>query len=198
MALGNVGDSRAYVINQYGIRQLTVDHTYVQELVERGQIKPEEALSHPQAHILTRAIGSEPGLKSDVDRYWIWPSNNQSEHEVLLLCTDGLYSHVSDEEIALCIQNNNPQSACVELVDLAKQRGGYDNITIAVIPLGGILKDEPPLGLQDKVQKGLSALKTKKESADKKSYFKTLLIILTLSGLFSLLAVLIVAFSLRA
>lgn len=152
IALGHVGDSRAYLVREGAIQALTTDHTYVQQLVERGQVKVEEALTHPQAHILTRAIGSEPSLEIDIKKFWVWPSANTQEHDVLTLATDGLYSHVSDEEIAEIVSNNSPQTACRKLVELAKERGGYDNITVAVIPLNGRLRQEPPPGYQAKQQ----------------------------------------------
>lgn len=151
VAIGHVGDSRAYLVRGSAIEQLTTDHTYVQELVDKGHIKHEEALSHPQAHILTRAIGSEPGLVVDMQRFFIWDATQaeSAESDILVLCTDGLYSHISDVEIAACVSEESPKRACVKLVELAKSRGGFDNITIAVIPLGGQLKDQPPYGYDE-------------------------------------------------
>lgn len=146
VVIGNVGDSRAYLIRDCAIQQLTTDHTLVQEMVDRGQIRPEDALSHPQAHILTRCIGSEPGLDVSMKKFWVWDIGPNEPNDYLLLCSDGLYSHVTDAEIAMTVSRNTPQRACVELVELAKSRGGFDNITITVIPLSGQLKKEPPIG----------------------------------------------------
>jgi protein phosphatase len=146
LAVAHVGDSRAYLIREGAIQQLTTDHTFVQDLVERGQIKVEEALSHPQAHILTRAIGSEPALEVDLNRYWIWDPEPGERPDVLVLCTDGLYSQVSEIEVAALVSEESPQRACVRMVELAKARGGFDNISVAVVPLGGQLKNEPPPG----------------------------------------------------
>lgn len=146
VVIGHVGDSRTYLVRDGAIQQLTIDHTYVQELVERGEIKIEDALTHPQAHILTRCIGSEPGLDVDVKKYWIWEVPESEPTDVLVLTTDGLYSHVTDGEIATSVTEDSPQRACVKLVELAKSRGGYDNITLAVIPLGGQMRQEPPMG----------------------------------------------------
>jgi len=143
--IGSVGDSRAYMVREGAIQQLSVDHTYVQGLVEKGEIQPEEALTHPQAHVLTRCIGAEPGLEVDIKQYWLWPQT--SSKDSLVLVTDGLYSHVHDIEIATIVSENSPQRACVKLVELAKERGGFDNITVAVIPLPGELKKEKPEGL---------------------------------------------------
>lgn len=146
VAIAHAGDSRAYLIRDSAIQQLTTDHTYVQDLVDKGKISAEDALSHPQAHVLTRCIGSEPGLEVDVDRLWVWEIPPSEPIDYILLCSDGLYSLVSDGEIANTVATNSPQRACVHLVELARSRGGYDNITVAIIPLGGQLKNEPPVG----------------------------------------------------
>ena len=146
VVIGHAGDSRAYLIRGSEIEQLTTDHTFVQELVDRGKINPEDALNHPDAHILTRCIGSEPGLMVDAERFWIWDLRSEEQTDMLLLCTDGLYSHLTDKEIARYASENTPQDACAKLVEKAKARGGYDNITVAVIPLGGKLRREPPAG----------------------------------------------------
>lgn len=149
VAIGHVGDSRAYLIREGAIQQLTTDHTYVQTLVDKGEIKPEEALSHPQAHILTRAIGSEPGLEVASRKFWIWQVADGEPGDLLMLCTDGLYSHVTEGEMASIIGQESPQRACVKLVELAKNRGGFDNITVAIIPLAGQLRNEPPIGYEE-------------------------------------------------
>ena len=152
IVIGHVGDSRAYLVRDGAMQALTTDHTYVQQLVERGQVKIEEALVHPQSHILTRAIGSEPSLEVDLKKFWICPVNGNEQRDKIILTTDGLYSHVSDDEISDIISNSTAQSACRKLVELAKERGGYDNITVAVIPLSGRLNQEPPLGYKRKQQ----------------------------------------------
>lgn len=195
VALGHVGDSRAYLVRGGQIEQLTVDHTYVQELVDKGQIKAEEALSHPQAHILTRAIGSEPGLQVDVSRYWIWQVPADEPEDILIMCSDGLYSHVSDAEIAHILSQNSPQGACVRMVELAKERGGYDNITVAIVPVGGQMRGEPPLGYDEKT--AYAAKRTRVQSPGQKfSLGKMVISIVILSVLFSLFVVLAMAFSL--
>lgn len=140
VSIMHAGDSRAYVINQHKIEQLTTDHTYVQDLVERGTISHEEALAHPQAHVLTRCLGADPRLQLDIKCRWLW----EGEGEILLLCSDGLYSLVSDAEIADVVRTTSPQEACIRLVELARERGGYDNITVAVLPLAGELREENP------------------------------------------------------
>lgn len=146
VAVSHVGDSRAYLVRDYSIQQLTHDHTLVQEMVDRGQLKPEDALSHPQAHVLTKCLGSEPGLEVQARKYWVWETGKGEPDDFLVLCSDGLYSHVSDAEIATFVSKLIPQKACVELVEIAKSRGGFDNITVTIIPLAGQLKREPPVG----------------------------------------------------
>jgi serine/threonine protein phosphatase PrpC len=144
VAIANVGDSRAYLIRDGAIQQLTVDHTLVQQLVDRGEIGPEEAMAHPEAHILTRCIGAEPGLEVDVRKLWVWSTKPGEVTDTVLLCSDGLYSLVAEMEISQIVSTNSPQSACVKLVELAKARGGYDNITVSIIPLAGQLRVSPP------------------------------------------------------
>jgi protein phosphatase len=146
VSISHVGDSRAYLVRGGIIQQLTVDHTYVQSLVEQGEIGLEEALAHPDAHILTRCIGSQAGLGLEMLKFWIWPVDKADVHDHLVMVTDGLYTLVSDMEIAEYVTKNDTQTACAQLVDLANSRGGYDNITIAIIPIGGQLRSEPPPG----------------------------------------------------
>jgi len=144
VTVAHAGDSRAYQVSGGGnIRQLTVDHTYVQTLVEQGEITQDEALSHPQAHVLTRCLGSEPKLKLDLSKFWLWKGTD-SRADTLVLCSDGLYSLVSDAEIAESIRQHSPQDSCAKLTELAKTRGGYDNISVVVIPLDGVLRDYAP------------------------------------------------------
>jgi PPM family protein phosphatase len=142
----HAGDSRAYLVRGGEIQQLTIDHTYVQDLVDRGAINAEEALSHPQSHVLTRCLGAEPRLDLETTNYWVWDTASGEREDRLVLCTDGLYSLVSDKEIADVITKCSPQESCVELVELSKARGGYDNITLAVLPLSGQLHEESPSG----------------------------------------------------
>ncbi len=143
IAIAHVGDSRAYHVFPEGFEQLTEDHSYVQELVNRGGISQQEALSHPQAHMLTRCIGSEATVKIDSSKHWVW-RDKQAGYQSLVLCSDGLYSLVDGEELASIIRNAPPKEACAEAVQLAKERGGFDNITLAIIPLAGSLQHSAP------------------------------------------------------
>jgi len=142
VAIAHVGDSRAYLVRGDSIDQLTTDHSFVQELVERKEISKEEALPHPQSHILTQCLGSSSHVRVDAKQFWIWPPESGEVGDYLVLCTDGLYSMVSEESIAAVVVSSPPLEACHELVRLANESGGFDNITVAIIPLPGRLKDE--------------------------------------------------------
>lgn len=190
----HVGDSRAYLIRDGAIQQLTVDHTFVQELVDRGQIKADEALSHPQAHILTRCIGAEPGLDVEPKKYWIWQVAEGEPGDYLLLCTDGLYSLVTEGEIANAVAQHPPQRACVKLVELAKSRGGYDNITLAVVPLMGQLKSQPPIGYEEKAARKKVTQERAAKAARPRGVFKIVLVLLLLSLLMALCTVAVFAY----
>jgi protein phosphatase len=135
------GDSRIYLIRDGMIHQISTDHTWVQEALELGEIEPEEAVSHPNAHVIRRYLGSpEPptpdfrirltGVESDAEA-----EQNQGADLVtgdqLLLCSDGLTDLVYDDEILEAFQRQpSLQAACEALVELANQRGGHDNITL--------------------------------------------------------------------
>lgn len=122
----HVGDSRAYMADK-DIRQLTKDHSYVQELVSRGEISPEMAKHHPRKNYITRAIGAEDTVKVDVS---IKPYNG----EVIILCSDGLTNYVDDDEILGHIKKYKPlQKACEQLMELANKRGGGDNVTVVAL-----------------------------------------------------------------
>ena len=119
----HVGDSRVYTVTKDEIKQITTDHSYVQELLRRGTITEEDVKTHPQKNIITRAIGTEPTIKVDIN---IKDYNG----EVVFICSDGLSNLVSDEQIFEVInQNEDLQIAMVKLVELANKKGGNDNIT---------------------------------------------------------------------
>jgi serine/threonine protein phosphatase PrpC len=124
----NEGDSRAYYINQSGISRVTRDHSLVQHLLERGDITVEEARSHPQKNLITRALGAEPELRADL--YQLdWAAG-----EFLLLCSDGLSNTVSDQELLYeVLHGGTPESCCDRLLDIALKRGAPDNVTAVLI-----------------------------------------------------------------
>jgi serine/threonine protein phosphatase PrpC len=138
--VASVGDSRAYHIRRGAISQITCDHTLVQKLVDAGQISPQEALTHPQSHILTRCLGSTLEFGIDLKHFQIRAKSQiNQDQDYLLLCSDGLYSVVSDEEMGAVVFNFDPQEATSKLIEIALSRGGPDNITAMVVPLRGCL-----------------------------------------------------------
>ena len=119
----HVGDSRVYTVTKDEIKQITTDHSYVQELLRRGTITAEDVKTHPQKNIITRAIGTEPTIKVDI-------GIKDYKGEVVFICSDGLSNLVSDEQIFEVINKNDDlQMAMVKLVELANKKGGNDNIT---------------------------------------------------------------------
>lgn len=128
--ISHVGDSRVYLINQNSIEKITRDHSLVGRLLESGQITEEEAAIHPQRNLIYRSLGSFPAVEVDV--YQIPVRSN--DH--ILLCSDGLYEHVKDDEIQkIVISSNNPDEASKHLINLANARGGDDNTTIVIIKI---------------------------------------------------------------
>ncbi len=131
VAVGHVGDSRAYRIRGRALQQLTDDHSLVADLVRSGRLSPEEAELHPQRSVITRALGTDPAV--DVDSF----SVDASPGDVFLLCSDGLTTMV-DEEAVLEIVSAQPDlaSAARALVDAANREGGEDNVTVILFSVG--------------------------------------------------------------
>ena len=127
LTVANVGDSRAYLVRQGQIRQISRDHSWVAEKLAAGLLTPEQAREHPNRNIITRSLGNDPDVEVDVFRERIGLG------DVVLLCTDGLSGLVRDEEMAAVVSRADPRSAAEELVRLANERGGPDNITATVI-----------------------------------------------------------------
>ncbi|MEG0911019.1 MAG: Stp1/IreP family PP2C-type Ser/Thr phosphatase [Ruthenibacterium sp.] len=131
----HVGDSRLYLSREGALCQLTKDHSMVQELVEQGRITEEEASTHPNKNLITRALGVSSAV--DVD----YAEHELAMHDKLLLCTDGLSNYVSDEEIAVVLANTPFYDAADVLVQKALDAGGTDNITVLLVenePVEGI------------------------------------------------------------
>jgi serine/threonine protein phosphatase PrpC len=126
--VANVGDSRAYLANDEGIRQITTDHSLVERLVALGQITPGEARVHPQRNVIYRTIGDKEEAEID---FFVQALNSGDS---LLLCSDGLSGKVEDAEIwRLVKRSRSPQEACEQLVQAANDRGGGDNITVIIV-----------------------------------------------------------------
>ncbi|MEB3330376.1 MAG: Stp1/IreP family PP2C-type Ser/Thr phosphatase [Candidatus Sericytochromatia bacterium] len=128
--VGHVGDSRAYVINRWGIEKVSRDHSLVGRLVEIGQITEDEALVHPQRNLIYRALGTYPNV--EVDTY----QRSLKLGDWVLLCSDGLTGHVKDPELqSIVLSHSDPQLAAQHLVNTANLRGGEDNISVVVVNL---------------------------------------------------------------
>jgi PPM family protein phosphatase len=130
--LAHVGDSRAYLYYNQELKQITRDHSYVDKLVELGQITVEAAAVHPQRNVLYRAVGQGDQLEIDIHLLDL-PSGGR-----LLLCSDGLWGMLSDTAIqAVLAAARSPQEACQKLIAAANEAGGRDNITAVVIERAG-------------------------------------------------------------
>ncbi|MEO8363158.1 MAG: Stp1/IreP family PP2C-type Ser/Thr phosphatase [Ilumatobacteraceae bacterium] len=124
----NVGDSRTYILRQGELRQVTIDHSYVQELVSEGVISADDARTHPRRNIVTRALGIDSRVIADS---WTLPI---VDHDRYMLCSDGLVDEISNEEIlAILMQNADPQRAAESLLVAANDRGARDNVTVIVV-----------------------------------------------------------------
>ena len=124
----NVGDSRAYGIDRYGIQQITKDHSLVQMMVERGEIRPELAKTYPGKNFITRAIGTETCVMCDIFHLDV------SKGDFILLCSDGLSNLMDDQEILFeVVHGVNKAHCCQRLLDIAKNRGAPDNVTSVLI-----------------------------------------------------------------
>ncbi len=143
MAVAHVGDSRAYVLRQGTLVRVTHDHSYVEELVDSGQITADEARTHPSRSIITRALGSDPDMYADHF------SLEVNDGDRIILCSDGLSSMISDAELeSVAVSSATPQQAADNLVAAALTAGGADNVTVVVID---VLND----GLADAARKRL-------------------------------------------
>ena len=132
LQLAHVGDSRAYLLRDGSLEQLTTDHTVVGELVRRGRLTPEQAAIHPERSILTRAVGLDPRVPVDTPD----PVELRDGDQVLL-CSDGLTEAVDDDRIAeLLSAGADGEAACRSLIDAANGAGGPDNITVVLLRAG--------------------------------------------------------------
>lgn len=130
---GHVGDSRAYLVRNGEIRQLTQDHSLVAQLVEQRHITPEQAKVDPRRNVVTRSVGV--GEEVDVDTRLV--DEQLVPGDTLVVCTDGLHSMVDDHDIARIASGPDPQRACQELITLANDHGGSDNITVVIGRVAG-------------------------------------------------------------
>ena len=127
LSLAHVGDSRAYLYRDGELSRLTDDHSWVHEQVAAGILTEEEAKSHPLKNVVTRALGGGPSVSPDLQEL------NFESGDVFLFCSDGLTTMLSDEEIHDAVAaEEDPQTLCNNLVEIANEKGGVDNITVVV------------------------------------------------------------------
>ncbi|MGH8645640.1 MAG: Stp1/IreP family PP2C-type Ser/Thr phosphatase [Gammaproteobacteria bacterium] len=136
----HVGDSRIYRQRDGELVRLTEDHTVVAEMVHRGLLTPEQARQHPDRYIITRALGTHPEVEI------FSPKTVLAAHsgDCYVLCTDGLHDLVADDEIKVIVASRSPHEACTELTNLAKRRGGPDNISVGILAVRAVHKTSRP------------------------------------------------------
>jgi len=132
--VANVGDSRAYLVREQSIEQISRDHSWVNEQVQAGIITEQEAREHLYRNIITRSLGTKPDV--DIDFF----QRKVQSGDVLVLCCDGLSNEVEDDEIARIVSASSAQETAQKLIDLANQRGGPDNITTIIVRIGEVIK----------------------------------------------------------
>ena len=138
LAIAHVGDSRAYLLHEGTLIRVTRDHSYVEELVDAGEITADEARVHPNRSVITRALGSDPAMYADHFTLHI------EEGDRLILCSDGLSSMIPDSDIENIATQSSTAQICVDnLVDAALAAGGHDNVTVVVVDLvdDGVMRE---------------------------------------------------------
>lgn len=130
--VANVGDSRAYRVRKNKIEQLTVDHSLVGEQIRAGVLGPKEAKDHRLRNVITRSVGFQEEVEADVEAKVI------KEGDIFLLCSDGLYNLVEDNEMFDIVSHQSLQNACRHLIDIANTRGGDDNITVILVKVASL------------------------------------------------------------
>jgi protein phosphatase len=151
--IGQVGDSRAYLIRDDEIRQVTFDHSWVAEQVRAGILTPEEAETSPYRNVITRSIGTQANVEPDVF------VEEARVGDTWVLCSDGLTGHVHDPEIKMIASSQAPTEAARQLIELACARGGRDNVTVFVFTIRDIWMMDPSM-----MQSGSSNLETQMET----------------------------------
>ncbi|MBL9013033.1 MAG: serine/threonine-protein phosphatase [Myxococcales bacterium] len=158
--IAHVGDSRCYHLRGEAVLWRTLDHTRVQKMIDRGILTPEQAKTHEDANVVTRALGFARGEEQPEPD--ISAARELRDGDLLLLCSDGLFDLVKDEEIAELGSEDEPAEAAQRLVDLANRRGGHDNITVSLLRYGAAAKRSggPRKTDLDEPGPGPSAMKT--------------------------------------
>ena len=150
----NIGDSRTYRLSQGQFAQVSVDHSEVQELVDAGEITPEQATVHPRRHVVTRALGTGDETEAD---YWLLPVE---EGDRIMVCSDGLNGELTDEHMFRILSTvGHPQDAVDALIQAALRNGGRDNVTVIVVDAKNVMNDagmattapRPGAGAEDEI-----------------------------------------------
>jgi len=139
--VGHVGDSRVYHLRGDSWKQITQDHTEVAQLVELGIVKPEMAIGHPFRHVLTRSVGQQPAMEPDFFQISIQPG------DIMVQCTDGVWSEMEDREMAKIVRFREPQVACEQILDLCLSRGCQNDMAVQIVRVDAI--DDGSRGVQD-------------------------------------------------
>ncbi len=134
IVVGNVGDTRVYLVRKAEIKQLSTDHTYTGMQQKFGLISDQDAKSSENRSVLTRSVGHEPVIRIDVESVTVFKGDR------IVLCSDGLYSHVADSEIADLVSRLSPAQACRQLIALSEQRGTQDNLSIQILQINEVEK----------------------------------------------------------
>lgn len=129
MCLSNIGDSRAYLKRGNSTMQITVDHSFVQELVDNGQITPEQARIHPQRNRITRALGVHETVENDYSQI------DLEYGDIIVSCTDGLSAYITEKILNIYLEKFPPKEITSQLIKIALDNGGADNVTVCVIYL---------------------------------------------------------------
>ena len=138
--IGNVGDSRGYLINKKEIRQITKDDSEVQKLIDQGKISEEEAKNHPHKNVITQAIGNKEKITPRIEAYDL----QKCEFDYVLLCSDGVSDKMNEKELhKIIIQFENPQDACDRIVKIINRtNSNHDNNSLILIKFPNLLKGE--------------------------------------------------------
>lgn len=159
--IANVGDSRAYLLRDGALRQITTDHSLVSEQVAAGVITPQQARTSPYRNVITRALGHQTEVQVDIFRQAL------QLDDIIILCSDGLHGVADDHEIIEIIGSQSLEQASKQLIDLANQRGGPDNITIAIIQVDALDQEEPVLADDSAAPGKITAVLPSQEATSK-------------------------------
>jgi len=127
--IAHVGDSRAYLIRENTLNQITTDHSWVNEQIQKNILTQKDARNHRWKNVITRALGNKLNVEIDLNSIEIFPNDN------ILLCTDGLSSMIDDTSILKILEekNDKPEKTCKNLIQMANEKGGLDNITVVLL-----------------------------------------------------------------